>query len=137
MKFAYNLEINKNAKILYVYSKDEKKFLKRYGESQSSSNKFYTINWKKIKEDYDGVRFGSYFYKDDTSHISFHTYPLKDLGAESSVFFSPVVIHIEKIKNYNPIKIVKNMFSYKFVDSKDMVDALDVAYERLKIYYGD
>jgi hypothetical protein len=131
-KYAYLLEISDRARLLEVEPKYEKEFLKKY--AKHSFAKDYNINWKQLKEEYDGVHFR--LKHNHFNFENFNTYPLYNIATESSVLFRPVVINIEKIKNYNPLQIVLNMYHDIYAQTHEhYAFILKGAYTYLKQYY--
>lgn len=120
--------------------KNEENFIQKYGKERFGS-KSYKINWKEIKKKYDGIHFNVHFSRKAIDN--FKTYPLKDVDAESYVFFNPVVERINHMKTYNPLEAIKKLY---FRNSHDEMKKfyLNRAYSIVKKYlekkgleYGD
>lgn len=63
-KYVYEIELNKNANILFLDTKDKVfEFSKKYKKTEYPYNKFDSagINWKEVKNNYDGIEVNPYF----------------------------------------------------------------------------
>ena len=133
MKYAYLLDISTNVKVLEVGVEDETQFLKKYGK-KTEYEKEYNINWGLLRKEYDGVHFKIKF--DHFKFENFDSEPLYYLGSESSVFFKPVVVKINKMENYNLLHIVKKMYDDVYTRThKIYAKQVSFAYSVIKHYY--
>ncbi len=64
-KYVYEVELNTRSNILFLNTEDKVfEFGKKYKKTGSYYDKFNTvsIDWKKVKNDYDGIEINPYFY---------------------------------------------------------------------------
>ena len=63
-KYIYEIKLNKNANILFLNTEDKVfEFSKKYKKTEYPYNLYDTvsIDWKKVRDDYDGIEISPYF----------------------------------------------------------------------------